>query len=107
MNLVFGTGLPFSPPDAPELRGTSKLTRSYKRADLGFTKVLGLRTETERATGRTVQLQSLWMSLEILNVLGADNLAGYNYVQDLNGRTYGVPNFLSRRLVNLRVIARF
>ena len=107
VNLVFGTGLPFSPPDAPDLRGTSKLTRAYKRADLGFTKVLGLRTETERAAGRRVQLQSLWMSLEILNVLGADNLAGYNYVQDLNGRTYGVPNFLSRRLVNLRVIARF
>ncbi|MFD2787319.1 TonB-dependent receptor [Hymenobacter rubripertinctus] len=107
VNLVFGTGLPFSPPDAPDLRGTSKLTRAYKRADLGFTKVLGLRTETERAAGRRVQVQNLWMSLEILNVLGADNLAGYNYVQDLNGRTYGVPNFLSQRLVNLRVIARF
>ncbi|MCA8830240.1 TonB-dependent receptor [Hymenobacter pini] len=107
VNLVFGTGLPFSPPDLPDLRGTSKLTRSYKRADLGFTKVLSLRTATEEQQGRTVQLRSLWMSLEVLNVLGADNLAGYNYIQDLNGVTYSVPNFLSRRLVNLRVIARF
>ncbi|WP_019946695.1 TonB-dependent receptor [Hymenobacter aerophilus] len=108
VNFVFGSGLPFSPPDAPDLRGTSKLTRSYKRVDLGFTKVLGLRTATELAArGRTVQLQTLWLSLEVLNVLGASNLAGYNYVQDLNGLTYGVPNFLSNRLVNLRVIARF
>ncbi|RSK49853.1 TonB-dependent receptor [Hymenobacter rigui] len=107
VNLVFGTGLPFSPPDAPDLRGTSKLTRSYKRADLGFTKVLSLRTAVEQANGPAVQLKTLWISLEVLNVLGADNLAGYNYVQDLNGRLYSVPNFLSRRLVNLRVIARF
>ncbi|RPD45782.1 TonB-dependent receptor [Hymenobacter sediminis] len=107
VNLVFGTGLPFSPPDDPDLRGTSKLTRSYKRADLGFTKVLTLRTAVEEAGGRAVQLKSLWASLEVLNILGADNLAGYNYVQDLNGRTYAIPNFLSRRLVNLRIIARF
>ncbi|SET39108.1 TonB-dependent receptor [Hymenobacter actinosclerus] len=108
VNFVFGTGLPFSPPYLPDLRGTSKLTRSYKRVDLGFTKVLGLRTATELAArGRTVQLQTLWLSLEVLNVLGASNLAGYNYVQDLNGLTYSVPNFLSNRLVNLRVIARF
>ena len=107
VNLVFGTGLPFSPPDAPDLRGTSKLTRTYKRADLGFTKVLSLRSGVEEQQGRAVQLRSLWMSLEVLNVLGADNLAGYNYIQDLNGVTYSVPNFLSRRLVNLRVIARF
>ncbi|WP_426491999.1 TonB-dependent receptor [Hymenobacter sp. 102] len=107
VNLVFGTGLPFSPPDLPDLRGTSRLTRSYKRADLGFTKVLSLRTAVEEQQGRTVQLRTLWVSLEVLNVLGADNLAGYNYIQDLNGVTYSVPNFLSRRLVNLRVIARF
>ncbi|WP_139921972.1 carboxypeptidase-like regulatory domain-containing protein [Hymenobacter sp. DG01] len=107
VNLVFGTGLPFSPPDDPDLRGTSELTRAYKRVDLGFTKVLTLRTPVEEASGRAVQLKTLWASLEILNILAADNLAGYNYVQDLNGRTYAVPNFLSRRLVNLRVIARF
>ncbi|GGG50584.1 TonB-dependent receptor [Hymenobacter glacieicola] len=107
VNLVFGTGLPFSPPDNPDLRGTNKLTRAYKRVDLGFTKVLTLRTAVEEASGRAVQLKTLWASLEVLNALGADNLAGYNYIQDLNGRLYAIPNFLSRRLVNLRVTARF
>ena len=49
----------------------------------------------------------MWLSLEILNILGANNVAGYSYLQDVNGRTYAVPNFLSQRLVNARVIARF
>ncbi|TGE24392.1 TonB-dependent receptor [Hymenobacter aquaticus] len=105
VNLVFGTGLPFSPPNLPEERGTTKLTRSYKRVDLGFSKVISLSNSTE--TRKPGHLESLWLGLEVLNVLAANNVAGYSYVQDINGRTYAVPNYLSRRVVNLRVIARF
>jgi hypothetical protein len=106
VNLVFGTGLPFSPPGIQELRGTTKLTRSYKRVDLGFSKILFLGNHPE-ASRRPGQLESLWVGLEILNVLAANNVAGYSYVQDVNSRTYAVPNYLSQRIVNLRVIARF
>ncbi|MCB2409962.1 TonB-dependent receptor [Hymenobacter lucidus] len=105
VNFVFGTGLPFSPPNLPEERGTTKLTRSYKRVDLGFSKVIALSNTGE--TRRAGHLESLWLGLEILNVLAANNVAGYSYVQDVSGRTYAVPNYLSRRVVNLRVIARF
>jgi len=104
VNLVFGTGLPFSPPGLPELRGTSALTRSYKRADLGFSKVVALNNQPDRPAGK---LESLWIGLEVLNVLGANNVGGYSYIQDLNGRTYSVPNYLSQRVVNMRVIGRF
>ncbi|TYZ08336.1 TonB-dependent receptor plug domain-containing protein [Hymenobacter lutimineralis] len=105
VNLVFGSGLPFSPPEAPELRGTTKLTRSYKRVDIGFSKVLSL--QSNAATRRPGQLESLWLGLEVLNIIAANNIGGYNYVQDLNGLTYAVPNYLSPRVVNVRVIARF
>ena len=104
VSLIFGTGLPFSPPSVPELRGTSKLTRSYKRVDLGFSKVVSLRTIK---SSKFYQPESLWIGLEVLNVLAANNVAGYSYIQDLNGATYGVPNYLSQRVVNVRVIARF
>jgi hypothetical protein len=104
VNIVFGTGLPFSPPGLPELRGTSTQTRSYKRVDLGFSKVVALNNQPNRPAGK---LESLWIGLEVLNVLGANNVGGYSYIQDLNGRTYSVPNYLSQRVVNLRVIARF
>ncbi|WBA43047.1 TonB-dependent receptor [Hymenobacter canadensis] len=104
VNSVFGTGLPFSPPNNEQERGTTKLSRAYWRVDLGFSKVLTLNTEPDRRLGR---LESLWLGLEVLNVLARNNVAGYSYIQDLNGRTYAVPNYLSQRLVNLRVIARF
>ncbi|KAA9339846.1 TonB-dependent receptor [Hymenobacter busanensis] len=104
VNLVFGTGLPFSPPGLPEDRGTTKLTRSYKRVDLGASKVLSVRSDRQR---KFYQPETLWLGVEVLNVLYANNVAGYSYVQDLNGRTYAVPNYLSRRILNLRLIARF
>ncbi|GAA4386357.1 TonB-dependent receptor [Hymenobacter koreensis] len=104
VNLVFGTGLPFSPPGLPELRGTTSLTRSYKRVDLGVSKVLSARNDQMR---KFYQPESLWLGLEVLNVLAANNVAGYSYVQDLNARTYAVPNYLSQRVINLRLIARF
>ncbi|GAB3583716.1 TonB-dependent receptor [Hymenobacter daeguensis] len=106
VNLVFGTGLPFSPPNQPDLRGTDALTVSYKRVDLGFSKVVGLKNNNA-PKAHFYSFDSLWMGLEILNVLAANNVAGYSYLQDVNGVTYSVPSYLSQRVVNLRLIARF
>ncbi len=104
VNAVFGTGLPFSPPNLPDLRGLDVLETNYLRVDLGFSKVVALRGAP---APHRYSLQSLWLGLEILNVLGANNVAGYSYLQDVDGRTYAVPSYLSQRLVNLRAIARF
>ncbi|GAC1374456.1 MAG: carboxypeptidase-like regulatory domain-containing protein [Hymenobacter sp.] len=106
VNLVFGTGLPFSPPNQPDLRGTNALERSYKRVDLGFSKVIGLKNDTSPRP-HFYTFESLWLGLEILNVLAANNVAGYSYLQDVNGVTYSVPSYLSQRVANLRLIARF
>ncbi|WP_254245120.1 carboxypeptidase regulatory-like domain-containing protein [Hymenobacter sp. BRD67] len=104
LNLVFGTGLPFSPPGLPQFRGAGALTTPYQRVDVGFSKVVSLRSAPKP---HLYSLESLWLSLEILNLLGANNVAGYSYLQDVNGRTYAVPSYLSQRVVNLRAIARF
>jgi len=106
VNLVFGTGLPLSPPNQPDLRGTNALERSYKRFDLGFSKVIGLRNGSAPKP-HVYSFESIWLGLEILNVFAANNVAGYSYLQDVNGVTYSVPSYLSQRLVNLRAIVRF
>ena len=106
VNFVFGTGLPFSPPNLPDQRGTTALTRNYNRVDLGFSKVVGLKNNNA-PKAHYYSFESLWLGLEVLNVFGANNVAGYSYLQDVNGVTYSVPSYLSQRLVNLRLIARF
>ncbi len=99
---VIGTGLPFSPPNEPAFRGTSKLSRLFWRTDIGFAKLIALDTGEGR-----VRLRSLWISFEVLNLLAKNNLVSYSYVQDTDAITYAVPNYLSQRVFNLRVAATF
>ncbi|MEJ8802422.1 TonB-dependent receptor [Pontibacter sp. H249] len=104
LNLVYGSGLPFGPPRQPEFRNSFN-GKSYKRLDLGFSKVIVL--ESELAERKKVSLQSLWIGLEVLNLIDANNRISYTYVQDVNGLTYAVPNFLTGRRLNLRFVATF
>ena len=104
LSLVYGSGLPFGPPRQPEFRNSFN-GKSYKRLDLGFSKVIVL--ESELVERKKVALQSLWIGLEVLNLIDANNRISYTYVQDVNGLTYAVPNFLTGRRLNLRFVATF
>ena len=102
LNLVYGTGLPFSPPGLEGIRNQYNMP-GYKRVDIGFSKLITLRHENEIKIG----LESLWLGLEVLNLLGTNNVVSYNYVEDVNQITYAVPNYLSSRLINVRFVTRF
>ncbi|MHA6247791.1 TonB-dependent receptor [Pontibacter sp. CAU 1760] len=104
LNLVYGSGLPFGPPRQPEYRNGFD-GKSYKRVDLGFSKLILL--ESDLTSRKTVSLESLWIGLEVLNLIDANNRISYTYVSDVNGLTYAVPNFLTGRRLNLRFIAKF
>ncbi|WP_233507405.1 TonB-dependent receptor [Adhaeribacter pallidiroseus] len=103
LNGVVGTGLPFSPPGNESLRNQFNMP-FYRRVDVGFSKLLTFRA-SESGSGKS--LESLWLSLEVLNLIAANNVVSYSYLKDIYNVTYAVPNYLSSRLVNLRFIARF
>ncbi|PKV75640.1 TonB-dependent receptor [Pontibacter ramchanderi] len=104
LNAVYGSGLPFGPPNRPEFRNAFS-GKSYKRVDIGFSKLIALGDElTER---KKVSLESMWIGLEVLNIIDAQNRISYSYVTDVNNLTYAIPNFLTGRRLNLRFIARF
>ncbi|MCC9135290.1 carboxypeptidase-like regulatory domain-containing protein [Pontibacter silvestris] len=104
LNLVYSSGLPFGPPRQPEYRNAFNGS-AYKRVDIGFSKLIVL--ESDLVNRKNVSLQSLWIGLEVLNLINANNRISYTYLQDVNGLTYAVPNFLSGRRLNLRFIAKF
>jgi hypothetical protein len=104
LNLVYGSGLPFGPPRQPEFR-SAFAGKSYKRVDIGFSKVLIL--ENNITDQNRFSLESLWIGLEVLNIIDANNRVSYTYVNDMNGITYAVPNYLTGRRLNLRFVAKF
>ncbi|MDN5210641.1 TonB-dependent receptor [Fulvivirgaceae bacterium BMA12] len=97
LNLLFGSGLPFGPPNDINDR-TVFIGRAYRRVDIGFSKIITLKNKL---------LKSLWLGLDVLNLLGTNNTISYTWVQDFSGIEYGVPNNLSQRFFNAKVHARF
>lgn len=106
LTLVYGTGLPFGPPQASAEERVYRLP-DYRRVDIGFSKVL-------KAEGKTYNWQplnsfkSLWVGLEVFNLLDINNTVSYLWVKDIStARQYAVPNFLTGRLLNVKLVAKF
>ncbi len=106
LTLSIGTGLPFGPPQAEPQDRNFRLP-PYRRVDIGFSKVL-------KAEGKTYNwnflngFESLWVGLEVFNLLQTNNTVSYLWVKDVStAREYAVPNFLTGRLLNVRLVAEF
>jgi hypothetical protein len=98
LNLIYGTGLPFGPPRNLQYR--SALTApSYRRVDIGFSKMLTF--------DDTKSIKSVWIGLEVLNVIGVNNTISYLWIKDVYNTQYAIPNYLSQRFLNAKIIVRF
>ncbi len=107
LSLLYGTGLPFGPPDFERFRDTLRLP-SYRRVDIGFTKQLIDRdTQLKNPNSLFKNVKESWITLEIFNLLGINNTISKLWVQDIGGRLYSIPNFLTGRRVNLKFVMRF
>ncbi len=105
MNLVFGTGLPFGPPNFDRYSDTLR-TSIYRRVDIGFSKQF-LGAKGQEKTNFLRHIDNLWLSLEVFNLLNIDNTIDHTWVTDVSGRFYSIPDFLTPRRFNLKLIAWF
>jgi len=103
LNLVYGTGLPFGVPNSYSQRSIFSAP-PYRRVDIGFSKLISY---SDKQVKKGNPLESLWISLEILNLLGVNNTISYLWITDYSNNRYAVPNTLSTRFINLRVVANF
>lgn len=105
VNLVFGSSLPYGPPNETRYADTLR-TSLYRRVDIGFSKQL-LGAPGQEKTNALRHIKDLWISLEVFNLMNLNNTVDYTWVQDVQGRYYGIPEFLSSRRLNIKLIARF
>lgn len=101
LNLVIGSKMPYYF-NGPFRYNEVYTLPAYRRVDIGFSKEVKRFTKAD--DGR---FESLWLSLEIFNILQVNNVASYVWVKDLNNNLYGVPSYLTGRRLNLKVIGRF
>jgi hypothetical protein len=106
LNLLFGTGVPFGPPGSQRYQQVLRMP-SYRRVDIGFSYQALKETRTIKPKSVGHFLKSVWISLEVFNLLGTNNTVSYIWVEDVTNRQYAVPNYLTQRQLNLRVIVKF
>jgi hypothetical protein len=104
LNLVYGTGLPFGPPDGEKYQDVLRIP-NYRRVDIGFSAVL--KADKKSKLKWLNAFNSIWVSAEVFNLLDINNTVSYLWVADVSGREYAVPNYLTARQLNAKLIFRF
>lgn len=104
MGLQFGSRLPYGPPDFTRYKDTLRL-KSYFRVDLGLSYDLLYKPKEKQNFWRREFSEAI-VSLEIFNILGINNVLSKQWIQDIEGKYYSIPNYLTQRRINLKLILR-
>ena len=106
LNLLYGTGVPFGAPNSQYYQQTLRMP-PYRRVDIGFSYQVLREGRTTKPKSPARYLKSVWVSLEVFNLLGTNNTVSYIWVEDVTARQYAVPNYLTQRQLNFRTIIKF
>ena len=111
LNLIYGSGLPFSPPNISRYDVHFRMP-SYKRVDIGFAKVLKREDANLKDGNPFRHFRSIWISAEVFNLLGVRNVISYTWIKTVSNQdnvpgAFAVPNYLTGRRFNVRLTTRF
>lgn len=105
---IFSDGLPTTAPQSSRDVGYFRAP-AYKRVDAGLSYALlsPLKEGDVKRAGILKHIKSIWLGVDIFNLLDISNVSSYYWVTDVNEIQYAVPNYLTRRQFNLRLSVDF
>lgn len=106
LNLAFGTGLPFGAPGKPKYTHTYRMP-PYRRVDIGFSAQLLTEAGISERKGFWKNIKSSWISVEVFNLLQISNTVSYIWITDIYNNRLPVPNYLTPRQLNAKLIVEF
>jgi hypothetical protein len=107
LNVIYGSNLPYSVPGSVKYRD-ALIIEPYIRADIGFSALLLDNDKSNRRSHNPFRkLENIWATLEIFNVIDRENTISYLFVKDFSNVTYAMPQRLTPRLINLKLVTRF
>ena len=103
LKLAYADGLPFSAPH----RGIESFdfrAPAYKRADIG----MSFRAyDNEKRTHKKSPFRNIWLGVDCLNLFGINNVNSYYWITDVTNQQFAVPNYLTGRQINGRLLLEF
>ena len=96
-------GLPFGPPHTG-LERMAFRAPAYKRVDIGMSYRL-LDNEDRRNDKKFIRhFRNIWLGVDCFNLFDIANVSSYYWVTDVTNQQYAVPNYLTGRQINARIL---
>jgi len=106
LKFIYSDGLPFGPPNNTEYR-TAFRSPAYRRVDIGASRVLVNGTDKVMNKSWLKHVKNIWLNVEVLNLLDIANVNSYYWVTDVSNHKLAVPNYLTGRQLNFKVMVDF
>jgi hypothetical protein len=108
LNLVYQTGVPGGSPSYADPYIFQNRLRDYKRADLGISHIFADENLSFPEGHWLHGFRELQLGLEIFNLFNNQNSITNTWVRDVDSKNeFAVPNFMTSRILNVKVRMRF
>jgi len=102
---IWAAGLPFSVPGG---NYTAALhTPPYRRVDIGLAYRLLDENSREDKPAFWRNFKNIWVGIDAFNLLDIKNVSSYSWFSDVSGNQYAVPDNLTGRQFNIKLIVAF
>jgi hypothetical protein len=107
LNFLVGSNMPYNIPNSVKYRNALQI-EPYIRADIGFSALLiDAEKNNRRSHDPFRNINSAWLSFEIFNMLDRRNTISYMLIKDFSNTIYTLPNRLTPRLLNMKLLIQF
>ena len=104
--MVYGSNMAFNIPNSVQYRN-ALIIDPYIRVDIGFSALLLSEKSKRRSHNPFKSFESIWASFEVFNLIDRANTISYQLIKDFSNTIYSIPNRLTPRLLNFKIVGRF
>jgi hypothetical protein len=105
LRAIWSQGLPFSVPGneyKPRFRAPA-----YRRVDIGFNYRLWSEEDQYYSRSFFRKFKNIWLGVDVFNLFDIGNVNSYSWFSDIRGFQHAVPDRLTGRQFNIKLLAEF
>lgn len=106
LKVIWSDGLPFGAPRNEQFRAAFRMP-PYRRVDIGGSRLLVNGSDEWMNKSWLGHVKNIWINVEVFNLLNFKNVNSYYWVTDIYQHQVAVPNYLTGRQLNLRLLVDF
>jgi len=108
LKFIWSDGLPIAAPSSTSSTTAFRVAENrmppYRRVDIGASRVLVNGTDKLMDKAWLKHVKSIWLNLEVFNLMDFKNVNSYYWVTDISGQQLATPNYLTGRQFNVKIM---